>query len=167
MKWLRRLLTKKRLEQQLQKELQFHIERQVSDLMRSGISEGEARRKAALTFGGVEQIKEECRDARQTNWLESVLQDLRLALRMLRKSPVFTLAALSTLGLGIGVNTAVFQLIDALLLRSLPIPNPQMLARVQIKGGNGFGISSGPATLSYAVFEQIRDLQRGFSGVFV
>ncbi|HEX4808893.1 MAG TPA: ABC transporter permease [Bryobacteraceae bacterium] len=166
MNWLHRLFKKRQLETELAKELQDHLERQVSDYRQSGLTEEEARRKAFLTFGGIEQIREECREARGTRWIESTVQDLRLALRTLCKGPGFTLTALATLALGIGANTAIFALLDAVRLRSLPVPEPQKLALLQIEGGNGFGVSRLPNSLSYAVFEQIRDHQRGFSSVF-
>ncbi len=166
MNWLSRLFRKRQLEAELAKELQDHLERQISDYRRSGLTEEKARRKALLTFGGIEQIREECREARGTRWLESAVQDLQFAMRILRKSPGFTFTATATLALGIGANTAIFALLDAVRLRSLPVPDPGHLARIQIEGGNHFGVSRYPDSLSYAVFEQIRDHQRGFSGVF-
>ena len=106
-------------------------------------------------------------DTRGVSWTESTLQDLRLALRSLRKTPGFALTAILTLALGIGVNAAIFQLIDAVRLRSLPVVDPQALVGVQIKGGNyTVGIRRSPATLSLALFEQIRKQQQGLSGVF-
>lgn len=166
MNWFARLLKKRQLETELSNELQDHLDRQIAGYRQAGLTEEEARRKAFLTFGGIEQISEECREARGTHWLESTVQDLRLALRTLRKSPGFTLTATATLALGIGANTAIFALLDAVRLRSLPVPDPQELALIRIEGGNHFGISRGPSSLSYAVFEQIRDHQRGFSGAF-
>ena len=106
-------------------------------------------------------------DARGVSWTESTLQDLRLALRSLRKSPGFALTAILTLALGIGVNAAIFQLIDAVRLRSLPVVDPRALVGVQIKGGNyTVGIRRTPAALSLALFEQIRKQQQGLSSVF-
>ncbi len=103
-----------------------------------------------------------------TRRVESMLQDLRLALRSLRKSPGFTATAILTLALGIGANTAIFQLLDAVLLKSLPIANPQTLAAVQVKGGNpGFGIGMGTDTnLTYPLWERIRENHEPFSTVF-
>jgi predicted permease len=167
MSWWLRLIKKRDLERKLDAELRFHFDRQVADNVRAGMSEEEARRSARLKFGGFEEVKEDCREARGTRWVESTFQDLRLAFRGLRKSPGFTLTALCTLALGIGANTAIFTLIDAFLLRTLPVHDPQALAQIQIKGGNGgFGISGNRMQLSYAVWDQIRRHQQGFSGVF-
>jgi hypothetical protein len=139
--WWQRLWRRNELEQQLGKELQFHIEERVLALRQAGVSEREARRQARQEFGGVEPIKEACRDARGTLWIESSLKDLRYSARSLRKTPAFTLAAIATLALGIGANTAIFQLLDAVRLRSLPVVEPQKLARIQIANGHGFGVS--------------------------
>jgi putative ABC transport system permease protein len=107
------------------------------------------------------------REPRAISWTESTLQDLRLALRSLRRSPGFLVAAILTLALGIGVNAAIFQLIDSLRLRSLPVADPQSLVSVQVKGGNyTVGIRRTPAALSLALFEQIRAQREGLSGVF-
>lgn len=167
MNWFSRLLQQSRQEVQLQKELQEHLERQAADYVRSGMTEAEATRKARVMFGSVEQVKEECRDARGTLWLESTLQDLRLALRNLRKSPGFTFTALCTLALGIGANAAIFQLLDAVRLRTLPVADPQSLVQIEIEGGNrGFGLSDLRTSVSYPVWARIRQHQNGFSGVF-
>ncbi len=157
MNWFRRLLSKKELDRKLDSELRDHFERRLADNRRAGMNEAQARREAALKFGGLEQVKEECRDARGTVWLESILQDLRYALRTLRKTPGFTIAVIGTLSLGIGANTAIFQLIDAVRLRSLPIPDPQQLVAIQVSGGNrGMGISDHDTDLTYPLWQQIR-----------
>src|ERR1700733_14086672 len=106
-------------------------------------------------------------EPRAISWTESMLQDLRLALRSLRRSPGFLAAAILTLALGIGLNAAIFQLIDSVRLRSLPGVDPQSLVSVQVKGGNyTVGIRRTPAALSLALFEQIRAQQAGLSGAF-
>jgi predicted permease len=130
MNWLRRLFFRKRLEADLDKELRFHFEYQVADKVRSGIPEREARRLAQIEFGGIEQIKEDCRERRGTMWLESLLQDVRYALRQLRKAPGFTLTAVLTLALGIGATTAIFTLVQQVMLQSLPVSRPDQLWRI-------------------------------------
>ncbi len=127
MNWWQRLLEKAKLERQLDSELRFHFERQVADNISHGMEPDEAARSARLAFGGVEQLKEDCRDARGTRWLESTAQDTQFALRMLRRSPGFTLVAIASLALGIGANTAIFSVMDALVLSNLPVKQPQKL----------------------------------------
>jgi putative ABC transport system permease protein len=130
MGWLRRLFFRGRLEADLDKELRFHFEYQVADKVRSGIPESEARRLTRIEFGGIEQIKEDCRERRGTMWLESLLQDVRHALRQLRKAPGFTLTAVLTLALGIGATTAIFTLVQQVMLQSLPVTRPDQLWRI-------------------------------------
>ncbi len=167
MTWWQRLWKKQALEERLDRELRFHFDYQVADNIRAGMSEVEARRQARLKFGGLEGVKEECRRARGTVWIDSTLQDVRFTLRTLRKSPAFTVAAIGTLALGIGANTAIFQLLDAVRLRSLPVPEPQELALIQIQNGNhGFGISGDEYDLTYPLWEEVRNHQQAFSGVF-
>jgi putative ABC transport system permease protein len=130
MGWLRRLFFRERLEADLDKELRFHFESQVADKVRSGILESEARRLTRIEFGGIEQIKEDCRERRGTMWLESLLKDVRYALRQLRKAPGFTVTAVLTLALGIGATTAIFTLVQQVMLQSLPVSRPDQLWRI-------------------------------------
>jgi hypothetical protein len=124
---LRALFRRHAVEAELDEELRFHLERQAEKYRQSGASSEEARRRARLAFGGPKQVREECRDARGTRWLEDCAQDLRYALRMLRKSPAFTVTAALTMALGLGASTAIFGVANGVLLRPLPYRNPDRL----------------------------------------
>ena len=146
MSWLGRLFHRSRLERELDAELRFHLDEHARDLAATGLSPAQARRQARLALGGVELVKEETRDVRGTRWVEDFAADVRFALRTLRKSPVFTLAAVLTLAVGIGANTAVFSVADALFFRSLPVERPEELFYLQRVGSEGPDLRfSGPA----------------------
>lgn len=162
---LRSLLRRHTVEQELDRELQFHLEQEMEANLLRGAAPSEARSAALRRLGGVAQIQEECRDVRRTNYLDNFFRDLRYAVRVLAKAPVFTLTATATLGLGIGANTAIFQLLDALLLRTLPVPEAHRLARIQIPHLN-FGIMESSESLSYPLFQELRANQQAFSDVF-
>jgi putative ABC transport system permease protein len=130
MTWWQRLWRRKKMEEELEKELRFHLDQHTADLIAQGLGPEEARRRAGLALGGPEQVKEKCRDARGTRWLEDLLQDLRYGARISIRKPGFTLIAVSTLALGIGANTAIFSVINALLLRSLPFAKADQLVMI-------------------------------------
>ncbi len=148
---LRSLFRKRRVEQELTDELRFHLEESIQQNIAIGMTAEQARYAALRDIGGVEQIKEQCRDLRRVNCIESFFQDLRYGMRQLRRSPGFTLVAVITLALGIGANTAIFSMIDGLLLRPLPVAKPSALAVLGFArpGNNNFNPS-----FSYAEFRE-------------
>src|SRR6202050_2236710 len=130
MTWWHRLWRRRQMDEQLDKELRFHLERHAADLIARGRPPEQAIREARLALGGPEQVKEECRDARGTQWIDNLLQDLRYAVRTLRGNRGFTAVAIASLALGIGANTAIFSLIDSVMLKTLPVSHPEQLLQV-------------------------------------
>ena len=163
MGWYRRLvnvLRGDRVSTDIQREMEFHMAERADDLMTRGLSEADARREARRRFGNPVVQKERTRDADVLTWLESLVADVRYALRALRASPGFALVAILSLGLGIGANTAIFSLINALTLRTLPVSDPEELVQVTIGQGPGSSEFTNP------LWEAIRDRQDVFSDAF-
>ena len=128
---LRALFRRDTVERELDEELRFHFAQHVEKHVRSGVPQAEAVRRSRMEFGGIEQVKEECREARGTVLVETLAQDIRYGLRMMRRSPGFTAVAVLSLVLGIGANTAIFSFADAILRKQLPVPAPDRLVRFE------------------------------------
>src|SRR5580658_11033948 len=131
MNWLQRLIRNDRMEKDLDRELRVHVESQVADKIHCGMTDAEARRTTRLEFGGLEQIKQDCRESRGTLWLASIVQDLRFGVRILARSPGFSVTAIVVLALGIGVSTLAFSLYNIAALQSLPVRDPATIVRIQ------------------------------------
>jgi predicted permease len=150
---MRAILRRAQAERELDEELRYHIEQQTEQNIRLGMDREEARTAARKAFGGVEQAKERSRDARGVRWLEDLWQDMRYGARMLVKKPGFTLIAVITLALGIGVNTALFTIYNAFVLKPLPIDDPQSIVTMRGVGPDG----SNWRVFSYTDYLDYRD----------
>lgn len=157
---LQSLFRRKQVEIDLNDELHFHIEQRIAWEIEAGKSPNEARALALRAMEGVEQQKENCRDARRVALFENRVRDLRYSLRALRLSPGFTAAAVITLALGIGANTAIFSLIDTVLLKMLPVKAPQQLFLIGQRLSDHVGVS-----WSYPDYCAMRDHGRMFEGI--
>jgi predicted permease len=175
---LRALVSRQRAESDLDDELSFHLEMEERKKRLEGVPEAEARRQARVAFHGVERVREECRDARGLRWAEDLARDVRYGWRVLRKTPGFSLIALASLAIGIGANTAVFSLVDRVLLRRLPVRNPQELvilkwgARREPRGisktncyndGDRAGFRTN--VFSWQIFTAMRERSRALNGI--
>ena len=165
MGWYRRFINvmrPNRVSAEIEREMAFHMAERADDLMATGMSEGDARREARRRFGNTGIQKERTRDTDVLTWLESIGADVRYALRTLRASPAFALVTIVSLGVGIGANTAIFSLLDAVVLRSLPVSHPEELVQVTLGDGDG----AAGSMFTNPLWEQLRDRQDMFAGIF-
>ena len=134
---LRALVSRRRVESELDEELSFHLSMEAEKNRARGMDGAESDLQARREFGGVTHFREECRDARGLTALENLVRDVRYGIRVLRRTPVFTVVAMASLAIGIGANTAVFSLVDTVLLRSLPVRNAEELVVLGWSANNG------------------------------
>ena len=156
---------RKQLDSDLDEELQAYVELVLAEKVRTGMDPEEAYRYARRQAGGIDQVVQSVRDVRAGVWLDRPLQDVQYGARTLAKNPTFSLVAIGTLALGIGANTAMFSLLDQVVLRLLPVGHPEQLVIVK-ETGNHYGNSYGPNTISWPMFEDLRDNNQVFSGMF-
>jgi predicted permease len=165
---IRSLFRRDRVEQELDEELDLHLEGLIEEKVAKGMTPEEGRYAALRELGGIEQIREECRDMRRVNYIENFVHDVRYGLRQLRHSPGFTVVAVLSLALGIGANTAIFTLINDLLLKTLPVRDPQQLVSFGKAEGGGTldGLGEGPLDLfSYEFYQQMQAEKEVFTDV--
>jgi predicted permease len=176
--WLRSLARRDRLEHDMADEVNFHLAARAEDLVRRGISRAEASRRAHLEFGAVDRYKDECRQSLGLRLADELRADLRCSWRQMRKSPAFSLLAIAILAVGIGANVAVFSAVHAVLLRMLPVQQPEQIRRVEWSARRtGFFRSYNGSmrreaggrvgwSVSYPVYQHLRDGASSFSGLF-
>ncbi len=156
----------RKLETEFDRELGYHVDRRVTELMASGVTETEARRQAALELGGLTQVREEMHDVWLTRWLRDFVYDLRFSARSFVRSPSFTATAVLSLALGIGATAAIYSLLDQVVLHSLPVREPERLVLVDWKGdqvtSNAFGSYN---LMSYPLCRDLQKQDRFFDGV--
>ena len=154
---LRSLFRRRGVEQELDEELQFHLEHKIEQGIAAGLSPAEARRRALLAMGGIEQRKEEVRDTRRVNWLTDFVGDVQFALRSLRRTPGLAAFVVLTLALGIGMTTTPYSMLDGLVFRPYPVPNPgNVVSLLSTTHDDPYG------SFSYREYLDLRDADPSF-----
>src|SRR5262245_8467559 len=156
----------KRLEGDLDRELQYHSDRRAADLIQSGLPEPDARRRAALELGNETRLREEVRDVWLTRWLRDFAHDLRFSARSILRSPSLTMAAALSLALGIGATTALYSLIDQIVLRALPVDHPERLVLFNWNGEQLAETFGSDNLMSYPICRDLQQQKQFFDGVF-
>jgi len=159
------LFRRRQLDRDFDEELEAYVELVAAEKSRAGMNPEKARDQARIETGGIDQVVQSVRDVRVGVWVDRLVQDVRFGIRTLAKNPTFSLVAVGTLALGIGANTAMFSLLDQVVLKLLPVSHPEQLVIVR-ETGNHFGNSYGPNTISWPMFEDLRDNNKVFSGMF-
>jgi predicted permease len=156
---------RRQLDRDLDEELEAYVELMAAEKLPPGMDPEDARAYVRRQTGGIDQVVQNVRDVRMGVWLDRLMQDVRFGIRTLAGNPTFSLVAVGTLALGIGANTAMFSLLDQVVLKLLPVSHPEQLVVVR-ESGNHYGNSYGPNTISWPLFEDLRDNNRVFSGMF-
>ena len=154
--WTSAMLRRNRTEREMDEEMRFHLEARATDLMRDGLAEHEALRRARLEFGGMETTKDQCRDAVGVTFLETLAQDVKHGFRTMMHAPGFTIVTVAVLALGIGANTAIFSVVDAVLLRPLAYRDSDQLVTILMNGDNPVAVGN---------YIDWRDQSRSFSSM--
>jgi hypothetical protein len=165
MRW-RRYFERSRRDSDLAQEIAHYIAQETEDNIARGMNPADARLAALRRFGNRQSVRETVYRMNSVNWFEVVVQDLRYGLRQLRRRPGFALAAIVSLALGIGANTAIFTLVDQIVLRLLPVENPHELVRLRLDGARpGGNWGDGTHTFPYPTYLALRDRNTVFSGL--
>src|SRR3954466_7537440 len=166
---LRAIFRRRAVERELAEELRFHLEQYAGVEERSGVPRDEALRRARLAFGAIEAIKDQSRDGRGVSVIDVAWRDLRYAVRTLARTPAFTVVAIVSLTLGIGANTAMFAVLDGLLLRELPVASPHELVEINLPEADldrGRGNFPRYPAMPYPLYAELQRRQEAFSSVF-